>query len=254
MSTLRAAVLGATGRMGRLVVAEVLTAPDFTLVAAWASRATGQDAGILSGGGAAGLAVCAPGPVAADVVIDFSAPGALVAAMPHLIGRPLVCGTTGLDDSARAALDAHARTAPQVVASNFSAGIAVLTRLVAEAAACLPDYDVEIVELHHRGKRDAPSGTALALGRAAAPDRRPTHGRQGVALRQQAEIGFHAVRLGDVVGEHTVWLAGDGERLQLGHIATDRRTFAAGALRAARHLVERPPGRVALTDLFAGRP
>jgi 4-hydroxy-tetrahydrodipicolinate reductase len=165
-------------------------------------------------------------------------------------GIALVSGTTGFDDALRARLDAAASRIALLHAANFSLGIAVLTRLVREAAAALPDWDLDILETHHAGKRDAPSGTALALGRAAADARAVAF--EDVAaidrcgMRADGSIGFASLRVGDVVGEHTALLATAGERLELSHRATDRTIFARGALRAAVWLAGRAPGRYGL--------
>jgi 4-hydroxy-tetrahydrodipicolinate reductase len=236
-AALRVGVLGATGRMGRLVLAELVADPSVVIGAAVARRHGEDLGGGLSTGG--DLATC-------DVVVDFSLPDALAAALPGLAGRPLVTGTTGLTPAVQALVLAHARTAPVVQAANFSLGVNLLLDLVRRAAAALPDADVEIVETHHRHKRDAPSGTAVALGRAVEGARGPApqvHGRSGdVGARPVGEIGFHALRGGDVVGEHTVWFLSDGERVSLSHGATSRRTFARGAVRAARWIVGQTPG------------
>lgn len=259
---LRIAVLGATGRMGRLVVQAALE-QELPLVAAvthGGSPSLGVDAGVVASGQPCGVAITAVGPgcfADADVIVDFSLPEALAAALPHLGERALVTGTTGLDADVLERLRAQSSRAPVLIAANFSTGVNLLLHLVTEAAAALPDYDVEIVEIHHRLKQDAPSGTALALGRAAAHargaelDEVARHGRQGrTGVRTAAEIGLHAVRGGDVVGEHTVWLAGPGERVQLGHVASSRQTFAAGALRAARWVHGRAPGAYEMTDVL----
>lgn len=219
-STVRVAVLGATGRMGRRVVALAASEPDVTVVAA-----------VGRGGIGAGCFADA------EVVVDFSLPAGLAAALPHLGDAALVTGTTGLDEETLARLADRSARAPVLTTANFSTGVTLLLDLVERAARVLPEYDVEVIETHHRAKVDAPSGTALALARAAA-------GGRGTDLG----IGIHAVRMGDVVGEHQVWLAGAGERVLLGHVATSRDTFAAGALRAARWIRGRPPGRYAMRD------
>ena len=254
MGRIRVGVNGATGRMGRLVVAEVLGAEDLELVAAVTrpgSAPVGLDAGTLVGLGPAGIALTdAPRSLAdADVVIDFSLPEALEALLQVVGSAAVVTGTTGLDASTRRALDRHAQGAPVLHAANFSTGVAVLTHLVRQAARVLAEADVEIVEAHHRHKVDAPSGTALHLGRAVAAARGlqladvADHGRHGrTGVREDGRIGFHALRLGDVVGEHSVWFGADGERIALSHSATSRSTFAAGAVRAARWLAGRPAG------------
>jgi 4-hydroxy-tetrahydrodipicolinate reductase len=222
---LRVGVHGATGRVGRLVVEEIDAAPDLTL--AWACGRT------------------PPEDPRADVIVDFSTPEGLRALLTWT-PCPVVTGTTGgiaLPDAPRTAL---------LHAANFSLGVAVLARLARDAARALPGWDVEIVELHHTAKRDAPSGTALRLadavdaGRGTAGPR--AHGRTGP--HHAGETGLHAVRGGDIVGEHTLYVIGRGERLQLGHVATDRALFARGALRCARWLAERPPGRYTLEDVL----
>jgi 4-hydroxy-tetrahydrodipicolinate reductase len=246
---MRVAILGANGRMGQLVAEEVRRDPSLSIAALVGRRATGG--------------AVAPGPGVfdkVDVVVDFSSPDALVEALGLLgDGTALVSGTTGLDPAAIAALDARAAVAPVLWAANFSPGVAVLSDLVRRAAAALGTYDVEIVEAHHGRKRDAPSGTALALAEAAAEargielSRHRVDGRSGApGPRPEGEIGIHAIRAGDTVGEHTVWLAGPGERLELRHVATSRAAFAAGAVRAARWLVGRAAGRYALQDVLHG--
>ena len=230
MAVIEIGVLGVPGRMARQVIAAILESQDLALRAAVArpgSPHVGEDAGTLAGGPRCGIGV-ADDPralVEAHVVIDFSTPAALGAALPAIARRPLVTGTTGLDPATRALRDLHAKAAPLLAAANFSVGIAVLRDLVRRAAGALPDADVEIVEAHHRHKKDAPSGTALALGESV-----------GRAVK------MHSIRGGDVVGEHDVLLLMDGERLRLGHSASSRATFARGALRAARWLHGRPPG------------
>ncbi|MCA9492296.1 MAG: 4-hydroxy-tetrahydrodipicolinate reductase [Myxococcales bacterium] len=255
------AVLGATGRMGRLVIAEVLDAPDLVLVAALASPggvAVGADAGTLAGRAACGVNVTRPGPDAfadARIVIDFSLPDALAATLPHLGDRALVTGTTGLSPELTALRDAHAERGPLLAAANFSLGVHLLMDLVRRAASALPHADLEIVETHHRKKIDAPSGTALALadaaqaGRAEPLERR--FGRSGrTGARASSEIGVHALRGGDVVGEHTVWFLDDGERVSLTHAASSRVTFARGAVRAARWIGHRPAGRYDMAQVL----
>lgn len=199
---------------------------------------------------------------AADVVVDFSAPEFLArvarAQGEALAGKALVVGTTGLDDGERRLLRELSRSAAVLVAANFSVGVNLLSALVEQAARVLgPAYDVEVVEAHHRRKADAPSGTALELGRAAArghqvelePVRRD--GRSGrPGERPVGEIGFHAVRGGDVVGEHRVMFLGDRERLELAHLAQDRALFADGALRAARWMAGRPAGWYSMRDVL----
>lgn len=195
------------------------------------------------------------------VLVDFSHADSLAAAVALAVthGLGLVSGTTGLDARHEALLEDASRRIPVLWAANFSLGVALLEHLSELAAAKLgPDFDAEILEIHHSRKRDAPSGTALALGRAVANGRGryleelarfQRHGQVGA--RQSGEIGFAVLRGGDSVGEHTVMFAGEGERIELTHRATRREVFAIGALRAARWLAERPAGRYRLADVFA---
>ncbi len=185
-----------------------------------------------------------------DVLVDFSGAQAFDAALALALERraAFVSGTTGLSDTQRRALARAALTIPVLWASNFSLGIALLLRLAHTCAEALPEWDCEIVEMHHRHKVDAPSGTALSIGEAVAAGRGvalsdcATHGRSGRAERSAGEIGFHALRGGDVVGEHTLFFAGMGERVEITHRATDRAVFARGAVVAARWLARRAPG------------
>jgi len=241
---IRVGVLGAGGRMGRLVVAQVLDTPGLSLGAAVGragSPSLGSDAGLLASRAACGVPMTALAPGcfdAVDVVVDFSLPGALLEAFPHLAGRALVSGTTGGDEAVHHALRRHSEGAAQVVASNFSVGIQLLLELVRRTASALPGAEVQIVESHHRHKRDAPSGTALTLADAVR------------AVDPGRNIGVHALRGGDVVGDHTVWFLADGERIALTHLASSRAPFARGAVHAAAALVGRPAGRYALADLL----
>ncbi|MCB9795610.1 MAG: 4-hydroxy-tetrahydrodipicolinate reductase [Alphaproteobacteria bacterium] len=259
-------VQGAAGRMGRLLVAGIMEAEDLQLGAMIERRAhpeLGKDAGQLAGQPRMGVLL---GPMGGqghqgcDVIIDFSLPEGTRALLDSAPGCALVIGTTGLGDALRADLRAYAERHPVVLASNFSTGVNLLLGLVAQAAALAPDYHVEIVEMHHRHKVDAPSGTALSLGRAVAEARGQSlsslavHGREGrTGARSDQEIGFHSLRGGDVAGEHTVYLAGPGERLSLGHLATSRSAFAGGALRAARWVVGQAPGLYDMQDVLGLR-
>ncbi len=199
----------------------------------------------------------------AEAVIDFSAPAQLAALLDGcadaLAGRALAVGTTGLDAHLEDRLDELARSAAVLVAPNFSIGVNLLLGLVERAARALPAdrYDIEVVETHHRRKEDAPSGTALALGEAVAGGRETPldsvrrDGRSGrTGARGTGEVGFHALRGGDVVGEHAVHFLGDRERIVLGHSAMSRDLFAEGALLAARWLVGREPGRYRMRDVL----
>jgi 4-hydroxy-tetrahydrodipicolinate reductase len=208
----------------------------------------------------AALADCA----AADAVIDFTLPEALRAHLDACIAlkRALVIGTTGLKDEHQGWIDAAAQHIPVLWAPNMSIGVTLLQQLVEQAAQALgPAYDVEVLEMHHRHKVDAPSGTALALGEAAARGlgrdlaANAVFGREGAeGPRKTSTIGFATLRGGDVIGEHTVFLAGSGERIELGHRATTRDTFAYGAIRAAQWLQDQPIGRYDMQDMLGLKP
>jgi 4-hydroxy-tetrahydrodipicolinate reductase len=253
------AVLGCAGRMGRAVMAEVLAAPDLRLVGGIersGHEALGQDLGTLAGGEPIGVAASADaGEVLgrAAVAIAFSAPEASArhADLAAETGVAYVVGTTGLGAAEVAALERAAKRVPVVWAANMSLGVNLLLALAERVGRALgPEaFDVEILEMHHRHKVDAPSGTALALGEAVARGRGvaleevAVRGRDGLTgARPAGAIGFAALRGGDVVGDHVVTFAGTGERLELAHRATDRRIYARGAVQAARWLAGRPPG------------
>lgn len=256
----RLGVLGANGRMGRAVV-RLAHEAGLRVVCAIAAGDEGRDAGELAGIGPIGAKVTrdlgALASSSADVVIDFSAPAALLSALAACESGKVavVSGTTGLDDDAKKALDRAAARLPLIWEPNMSVGVHVLARLVADAARALGlGYDVEIVETHHRMKVDAPSGTAIRLGEAvrAVREGEYVHGREGrPGARKASEIGMHAVRGGDVIGDHVVTFFGDGERIELGHRASNRDLFAHGAVRAARWLAGKAPGRYALADVLA---
>lgn len=195
-----------------------------------------------------------------DVLVDFSGTIGFDAALALAVERraAFVSGTTGLRDDQHATLQHAARTIPVLWASNFSLGTAMLARLARRVAAQFPEWDCEIVEMHHRRKQDAPSGTALTLGRNVAEARHQAledaarHGRHGqIGVRPEGEIGFSALRAGDVVGEHTLVFATQGERLELTHRATDRDIFARGALEAAIWLAHRDPGVYTFDQVLA---
>ncbi len=197
-----------------------------------------------------------------DVVVDFSLPRGTqaVAAAAMNDKTAMIIGTTGLSKNQQGLIDEAAREVAVVQAANYSVGVNVLLRLVAEAGRILGDaYDIEIVETHHRFKQDAPSGTALALAHAicAATDKDPAEtlrdGRSGQCLRQSGEIGMHAVRLGDTVGEHAVHFGTLGETVTISHSAHTRDTFAAGALRAAAWVIDKPPGKYDMRDVLFGQ-
>lgn len=257
---MRLAIVGASGRMGRAVARLARDAGD-EIVCAVGTTEVGRDVGEVAGVGRTGTCIvdglAALEHARAEVAIDFSVPSATLALAPIAAsaGTAVVSGTTGLDAAARAALDAAAARIPTLWEPNMSLGVHVLARLVAQASAALADWDIEIVETHHRAKVDAPSGTALRLAEAVQRARHGSpglvHGRQGrPGARSPGEIGMHAVRGGDVVGDHAVHLLGGGERLELIHRATSRDVFAHGALRAARWIVGRPAGRYSLADVL----
>ena len=248
---IRVLLHGADGRMGRRLLALAPEHPRLQLVALAARQRPAAAAG-LAALDADSLALAPP----FDVAIDFSLPPAVpgIVALCRQRGAALVSGTTGLDAAADAALEAAADGIPVLWSSNFSLGVAVLQRLAAEAARLLADWDCEIVESHHRDKRDAPSGTALSLGAAVAAGRRQPFAwtdRIGEgAARTPGSIGIASLRGGDVVGEHCLVLHGAGERVELAHRAGHRDIFARGALRAAQWLAGRAPGRYRLDQLL----
>lgn len=262
-TTHRVALVGATGRMGLELSRALLGAPDLELVAAVAADADGRTLGQHHGlPGLPVTLVASPERIDTDfdVLIDFSRPEpALVSAgLCADRGAALVTGTTGLEPAQQEALDGHAGRIALCQAANFSIGVNVSLALAARAAELLDaDYDVEIIEAHHRHKVDAPSGTALALGRAVAASRGRRLPDDGVFSRHgdtgprpAGSIGFATVRGGDIVGEHTVLFAGPGETVELRHRATNRGNFASGALRAARWLVGRTPGRYTMAQVL----
>jgi 4-hydroxy-tetrahydrodipicolinate reductase len=256
---MRLAIVGASGRMGRAVV-RLARESGLSIVCTIAASDVGRDAGELAGVGPIGVPIIdgigALETSAVDVIIDFSTPEVTLAVAPIAAsaGSALVSGTTGLGEDARAALAQAARRVAVLWEPNMSVGVHVLTRLVAEAASALDDWNVEIVETHHRAKVDAPSGTALRLAETALEARRAgriVHGRRGKpGPRGADEIGMHAVRGGDVVGDHVVHLFGGGERIEITHRATSRDVFAHGALRAAQWIAARPPGTYTMKDVL----
>jgi len=251
------AVFGASGRMGQAVLR--LASGDARARVVAALVKPGSVAGASSGGVRHSERIDRD--IAPDVLIDFSIAAAFDAALAEALGRRIafVSGTTGLSLAQHDALRKAATTVPVLWSANFSLGVAVLTRLAREAAQKLAAWDCEIAEAHHRNKKDAPSGTALALGRAIADARgvefervaerdRTAHSN----VRGPAAIGFAVTRAGDIVGEHTVTFATDGERIELMHSATDRDIFARGALEAALWIARQPPGLYALQDVLGG--
>jgi len=218
----------------------------------------GRDAGLAAGLGEIGLSLAAELPPDVEVLVDFSSPEAALARLAECRreGVPLVVGTTGLSEEQQAEMAAG--EIPVLLSANMSLGVNLLREIAVSVAQALgDDFDIEIIESHHRFKKDAPSGTALMLGRAIAEalgrdlNTEAVHGRTGaVGERSRREIGFHAVRAGDIVGEHTVLFGSLGERIELRHVAHSRDTFARGALRAARFLVDQPPGLYSMKDVL----
>jgi 4-hydroxy-tetrahydrodipicolinate reductase len=264
----RVAIVGVAGRMGSELVRALRDAADAQLVAAVdrpGGEAIGRDAGEVAGLAATGVKVAAELPAViagVDVVIDFSRAQAVAATASACAaaGVALLVGTTGLDEGTHQQLETSARKVPVLVAANTSLALNVLLELVQRAARALPaSYDIEIFESHHRHKVDAPSGTALVLGEAAAAGRgvqltRPVSLTGAASGARQAGIGFSVARGGDVVGEHDVRFLGAGEQLRLMHVATDRAIFARGAVAASLWLAKQPPGRYRMADfLFPGQ-
>ncbi|GAB5468918.1 MAG: 4-hydroxy-tetrahydrodipicolinate reductase [Rhodospirillales bacterium] len=259
-------IAGVSGRMGRMLLAAVLQAPDCRLVAGSTLPDLPEmesDLGTLAGQTPIGIKPMAdPAALfaASDLVIDFTAPEASCAhaALAAASGKGLVIGTTGMTPAQRDQVAEAAKRAPILIASNTSRGVTLLLDLVAKVARALDeDYDIEVVEMHHRMKVDAPSGTALSLGQAAADGRgKPLEelwvkSRDGhTGAREPGSIGFATLRGGDVVGEHSVIFAGPGERIEITHKAQSRELFAQGALGAARWLAGKPAGLYDMRDVL----
>jgi 4-hydroxy-tetrahydrodipicolinate reductase len=262
----KAALIGATGRMGTAIVRATAAGNGpltiTTAIASSGSKSLGRDLGELAGLQPLGVRVIGELPPdlgQAQVAIDFSRPELSLRAL-HVCRAarvPIVIGTTGHDAEFEARLAAAARDIAVLVAPNTSLGVAVAQELVRIAAQALPaDFDIEIVEAHHKHKVDAPSGTALALAETAArargldPHADTLTGRAGPSARRPGEIGIASVRAGDIVGTHTVLFAASGERITIGHEATDRGVFALGAVRAAAWLAAQKPGRYAMANVL----
>jgi 4-hydroxy-tetrahydrodipicolinate reductase len=265
---IKLAIPGSAGRMGGMLIREIDAAPDLELVAATDrpdSPFIGSDAGEVAQTGANGIIISNdPEKLfgSADVVIDFTSPAASLhhAALAAGHGTAMVIGTTGLSAYEESKLVASAKGNAVIYCANTSIGVTLLTQLVEDVAAKLTKgWDIEILETHHHHKVDAPSGTALALGKAAAKGRGVVF--DGVAdmvrkgqtgARKQGDIGFAVLRGGDVVGEHSVIFYGDSERVEISHRATDRAIFARGAIRAARFAATANSGFYDMTDVLKG--
>ncbi len=266
MSDMRIAVLGAAGRMGQALTRALAETPGSTIaggIETKGSPAIGQDMGTMAGLDPLGVTITDdPLPLFAhiDGVLDFTSPASTVAfaglaAQARIVH---VIGTTGFSDDDLAKLEAAARHATIIKAGNMSMGVNLLAALTERVAATLgAEFDIEILEMHHRHKRDAPSGTSLMLGAAAAKGREVLLAEKSVTTRdgeigprRDGDIGFAALRGGDVVGEHTVIFAGPGERIELTHIASDRGIFANGAVKAALWGKGKAPGLYSMADVL----
>ncbi len=256
-------VVGAAGRMGRRIIALAAESGRFDIVGAIENERhpdIGKDAGLTAGIGSLNVPLGGSWPAQADITIDFSLPEAADKTLQRCTthGTALVMGTTGLTAAQQEALKTAARKIPIVYGTNMSVGMNVLFSIVGKVAAMLgEDYDIEIVEEHHRFKKDAPSGSALTLAQniCKATDRpypdSLTHGRSGKeALRKRGEIGMHAVRAGDITGVHSVIYGTLGETITLNHTAHSRDTLVRGALRAAEWLPGKPPALYSMADVL----
>ena len=266
MADLRVVIAGAGGRMGAANIRAVASLPGLSLHGAidrTGSSAIGRDAGNFAGMDALGIAISDDMDTAlagADAIIDFTAPAASVALAHKAAARGLIhiIGTTGCSEPDDAAIAAAGKAGARIVKSgNFSMGVNLLASLVRRAAAALEEYDIEILEMHHARKVDAPSGTALLLGQAAAEGRAVSLKDKSVRVRdghtgprETGTIGFATLRGGTVVGDHSVILAGPSERVELVHRAEDRAIFAHGAGRAALWVRDRQPGLYSMADVL----
>ena len=253
-------VVGAAGRMGQRVLSLAIDAGSFEIIAAIDKKDVGKDVGLMAGGDATGVAISEDFVGGADCVIDFSLPEAFDGVLEYCVKNKaaLVAGTTGLSDEQLGKIKDAAKSIAVIGATNMSVGMNVLFALVSKAAEMLgEDYDVEIVEQHHRFKKDSPSGSALTLAENVAdikglkfPDCL-VHGRSGGdTLREKDTIGMHAVRAGDIVGIHSVSYSALGETVELKHNAHSRDNFARGAIRAAGWLVGKDAGRYSMADVL----
>ncbi len=257
------AVLGACGRMGSLIVENVTSSEDMQVVAAFDIANFGKDVGEFAHVGNLGVKISDVKYLGivlkeskADVLIDFTVAGATVinASIAAISGVNLIIGTTGLTPEQRAVIGEAIKEGQvsAVISPNYSVGVNVFFKIIKEAAKYLADYDIEIIEAHHNQKKDAPSGTALkaadviseALG-----GKDYVYGREGIAPRGK-EIGIHAVRAGDITGDHTVLFAGNSERIEIKHMAHSRQIFAKGAVRAAEWVCKQKPGIYSMDDVL----
>jgi 4-hydroxy-tetrahydrodipicolinate reductase len=262
MSDLKVVIAGAAGRMGRTLIRALHETPGVALAGALEAEGhpdLGKDAGMLAGLAPANIALtddALPLIAEAQAVIDFTSPKtsielADIAAQARIVH---VIGTTGFSNDDEARIRAAARHAVIIKSGNMSLGVTLLAALVKQAARALPNFDIEIIEMHHRQKVDAPSGTALLLGRAATEGRNVSlddvTAKTRDGLREEGSVGFASLRGGTVVGEHEVVLAGAGERIVLSHVAEDRAIFARGAITAALWGKDKKPGLYTMTDVL----
>ena len=264
--TLKIGVVGAGGRMGRQLIQAVHNVQSVELGAAFerkGSSLVGTDAGELAGIGQLGVAVSddlASQADKFDLLIDFTRPEGTLEHIAFCVAhqKQMIIGTTGFDDAGKQAIQNASEKIAIVFASNYSVGVNLVFKLLEKAAKVMGDYcDIEVIEAHHRHKVDAPSGTALSMGEHIAKTLGrdlKTHGvfaREGITgERKRDEIGFATIRAGDVVGEHSVWFADEGERVEIAHKASSRMTFANGAVRAAKWLQQKQNGLFDMTDVL----
>jgi len=261
-SVTKIAIAGAAGRMGRRIASLAIESEQYDIVAGLEDANhpdAGKDVGDLAGAGMYGVEVTHELSEKPEVLIDFSSPDSTMYWLDvcRARGIAIVIGTTGMSNSQQAAVTEAAAVVPVIHAANYSVGVNLLLTLVGKVASVLgSEYDIEISETHHRFKKDAPSGTALELAKAICdglgkdPEQTLVFGRGGQCQRKEGEIGMHALRVGDTVGEHTVHFGNLGETVTIGHSAHTRDTFARGALRAAAWLAGKPAGLYSMKDVL----
>lgn len=266
---IKVGVTGIGGRMGMLIARGIADSPDMELAGALeipGHRLIGEDAGLAVGRERCGCAVSDDPKtafLASEIIIDFTLPEATLkmAALASESKKSMVIGTTGLSDEQKVRLMEYAQTVPFVFSPNMSIGVNVMFKIVEELTRLLGDsYDIEIVEAHHRMKKDAPSGTAIGIAQAAAKARNVSlmdmarYERYGmIGERPRGEIGIQTIRAGDIVGDHTVYFAGNGERIELKHQAHSRENFAGGAIAAARWIAGKAPGAYTMMNVLGIR-
>lgn len=269
MAEIKVGIVGAGGKMGRMLVQAVKAQTGVVLVAAsehMGSATLGRDAGEVAGIGPCGVAIGSSNAEvfhASDVVIDFTTPVATMDNLDHALhhNTALVIGTTGFDHAAREQIRAASQRIPMVMAPNFSIGVNLMFQVASQVAKVLgEEFDIEIIEAHHRFKVDAPSGTAVRLGEVVAHavdrdlDEVAIYGREGnVGPRDRQTIGFATIRGGSIVGDHTLLFAGERERFEITHKAEDRFIFARGAVKAAQWVAEKNPGLYDMRDILGFR-